>query len=104
MVHKPLRATDNVAAVFHPLKKNVNNTVDCDTPLSANDNVAAVFHPMFSNLTHSTPAVQRLEPRPKKKSDKNSVKIGLNAHKTYALRCPEIEEVCTANKLDSVCI
>jgi len=56
-------------------------------------------------LTHSTPAVQRLEPRPKKKSDKkNSVKIGLNAHKTYALRCPEMEEMCTANKLDSVCI
>jgi len=32
------------------------------------------------------------------------VKIGLNAHKMYALRCPEIEEVCTANKLDSMCI
>jgi len=53
LVHKPLRATDNVAAVFPPLKKNVNNTVDCDTPLSANDNVAAVFHPMFSNVNNT---------------------------------------------------
>ena len=53
MVHKPLSATDNVAAVFHPLKKKVNNTVDCDTPLSANDNVAAVFHPMFSNVNNT---------------------------------------------------
>jgi len=50
--------------------------------------------------------VQRLKTpaEAKKKSDKKSVKIGLNAHKTYALRCPEVEEVCTANKLDSVCI
>jgi len=39
------------------------------------------------------------------KSDKNFVKIGLTAHKTYALCCPEIEEVCTAKKkFDNVCI
>ena len=28
---------------------------DCDSPLSANDNVAAVFHPMFSNVNNTVP-------------------------------------------------
>ena len=51
MIHHS-SANDNVAAVFHPMFSNVNNTVDCDIPLNANDD-DAVFHPMFSNVNNT---------------------------------------------------